>query len=332
MRASPAGGGLSVAVVLAAVLAGCGGGVPGSAGSSRPAAPSPVKLSPAITPAAARAVVAGYVRGNNDANAHLDGQLEATVETGPQLVIDQASYVIQKRVGHPFPPFTYRDLVFYIPALPATARRWFAADAVASSGGRQAHEILMFVRDRPATWKLASAIPSSGASLPVAVGPAGTAAPVLPGDHGLAITPAQLPARHAQLLSGQPAVSTFAPGRWTSITARSIDLVKRVYYRAGWTFQDRWNPDRYPVYALRTTDGGAVVWYFLRDRQTGVRRHSARPLLAGSAIRALAGHRYIGHKFTIDSVSGFIAVIPPAGKGKITIKAGVTRNIGATVR
>jgi len=159
--------------------------------------------------------------------------------------------------------------------------------------------------------------------------PAGTATTAAADDPGLAIAPSQLPARHAALLNGNLLSHGFAGGRWTSALTRGIRAFKAAFGKAGWKYRDDWTVAGYPSYALQTKDGGAVVWYFLKDRQTAVRMGSGRPLQPGRVVRALTGRSQVVHRFAIESVSEFVAIIPPKGKGEITIKAGSTGNVTA---
>jgi hypothetical protein len=269
---------------------------------------------------------------NNTANARRDGRLEGSVETVPQITIDRAAYDIQKLINQSYPPFSYRNPVFYIPALTTKARKWFTVDATTGSGGKTQHQLLLFVQPAAGgAWKLAAA-PASGVGslLPVALSPAGTATMPAPDGSGLAVSPAQLPALQAGLLDGRRAGPGFARGKWTSALTRGIQSSRSFYGRFGWNYHDTWAAADYPTYALRTTDGGAVAWYFLDDRQTALRTGSGRPLQGGSVIRALTGMTQVTSRFTIDSVTEFVAIIPPAGGGKITIVAGFTGNVAAT--
>jgi len=269
---------------------------------------------------------------NNTANSRRDGRLEASVETVPQVTIDQAGYAVQKLINQSYPPFSYRNPVFYIPALTAEAGKWFTVDATTGSGRKTQHQLLLFVQPAAGgAWKLAAAPASAaGAPLPVALSQAGTATMAAPDGAGLAVPPSQLPALDAGLLDGRPASPGFARGQWTSALIRGIASFRGSYGRFGWNYHDAWAAARYPTYALRTADGGAVVWYFLEDRQTAVRTGSGQPLRPGSVIQALTGKSQVTRRFTIDSVSEFVAIIPPAGKGKITIEAGFTGNVAAT--
>lgn len=269
---------------------------------------------------------------NNTANTRRDGKLEASVETVPQVTIDRTAYKIQRLINQSYPPFSYRNPVFYIPALTAKTQQWFAVDATTGSGRKTQHQLLLFVQPAPAgAWKLAAApAAAAGAPLPVALSQAGTATTGAPGGAGLVVPPSQLPALHAGLLDGGPAGPGFAGGKWTSALTRGIESFRSLYGRSGWNYHDTWAAADYPTYALRTTDGGAVAWYFLDDRQTAVRTGSGRPLQGGSVIQALTGKSQVTRRFTIDSVSEFVAIIPPAGRGKITIEAGFTGNVAAT--
>ena len=71
------------------------------------------------------------------------------METVPQITIDRTAYDIQKLINQSYPPFSYENPVFYIPALTAKARKWFAVDATTGSGGKTQHQLLLFVQPAP---------------------------------------------------------------------------------------------------------------------------------------------------------------------------------------
>jgi hypothetical protein len=331
MRARLASAGLTMGVILSASVAGCSGHTSPPTGSPGQPSSSQAPAKPAVTAASARSLLTSYVAVNNTANARFDGKLEARAETVPQITLDRVTYRIQKRLHQqPFAQFTYRNPHFYIPSLPAAAPKWFAADAAAVSGKKAQRQLLLFVQQKPdGPWKL-SAVTNSTTSqrVRIALSPAGFATTAAAGDRSLAIAPAQLPARHAALLNGKHGGGGFAAGRWTSHTTQGIRAFKSAYGKAGWNYHDDWAVAGYPSYALRTKDGGAVVWYFLKDRQTAARTGSAGPLHTGTVVRALTGKSSVTHRFTIDSISEFVAVIPP--KGKVKVMAGYTGNVAAT--
>ena len=180
-------------------------------------------------------------------------------------------------------------------------------------------------------WKLAAAPEATiRRALPVALTPAGAAATASPDGPGLAVAPSQLPALHASFINGSPASPGFAKGRWTSAVIQGTGTFRRFYGSYGWKYKDVWAASSYPIYTLRTAGGGAVVWYFLKDRQTVVRTGAGQPLQSGSAVYALTGKAQVMQRFTIDSLSEFVAIVPPQGKGKITVVAGFTGNVAAT--
>jgi len=200
---------LALAIVVSVPVAGCSAAATGPAASAAsPGRAEPAgKLSPSITTASARSVLATYQIVNNTANARRDGRLEASVETVPQITIDRAAYDIQKLINQSYPPFSYGRPVFYIPALTAGARKWFTVDATTGSGRKTQHQLLLFVQPAPGgAWKLAAAPASGvGALLPVALSQAGSATMAAPDGSGLAVSPAQLPALQAGLLDGRRA-------------------------------------------------------------------------------------------------------------------------------
>jgi hypothetical protein len=337
MRTRLRSAGLSLTVALSVSLACCTAGAPHPAAGSLSRAGGP-PTAPALSLAAARSLLSHYERVNNTANARRSPRLEATVEAPPQLTLDQAEYVIAGHENRSIKPFTYRSPAFYIPALPATTHQWFAASAITGSGKHAERQFLLFIQQYPSgPWKVDSAPASAGGglaggSLPVALSPAGTAVTVPAGDRRLTGILSQLPARHAELINGKPqaTVPAFATGQWTSALARDVKSFRKAYGKVGWKYHDHWDATSEPVYVLRSKNGGAVMWYFLKDQQSGIRTGTGRPLRSGGVIEALAGSSRITHRFTIISVSEFVAVIPPKGNRKIVVKGGFTGNVGAT--
>jgi hypothetical protein len=269
---------------------------------------------------------------NDRANSRLSPRLEASVEAPPQLTMDETGYVIARHAHESFKPFRYRKPVFYIPSLPATVQPWFAVDAISGTGKHELQSFLLFVRQNPGRmWKLESSPASAtGGILPVALSRARAATALPAGDPELAVAPSQLPALHAGLINGKSLRAGFAMGRWTGTLIRTIKSARRLYGKSGWKYHDHWATTSAPVYSLRSNDGGAIVWYFLTDQQSGVRTSAGRPLQSGTVIGALTGKSHITHRYTITSVDEFVAVIPPKGKGKIVIEGGNTANVAAT--
>ena len=339
MRTRLRAAGPCLLLALTVPLAGCTGSSPHPAhsSSSPPGDSSPAaagqSVTPAISLAAARSLLRRYVRVNNAANARLNPRLEAKVEGPPQLTVDEAGYVVARHTRTSIKPFTYRRRAFYIPALAATAQRWFAVSATTGSGGHAERQFLLFVQQYSrGPWKVDSVVVSAGGDLPVALGPTGTAMAGTAGDRHLAVAPSDLPATHAEYINSKHhrSAAGFAAGRWTSTLVQGIRSFSKDYTKAGWKYDDRWAAVGAPVYVLRSKDGGAVVWYFLKDQQSATRMTSGRPLHSGTVVEALAGTSQINHRFTIISASAFVAVIPPKGKGKIVVTGGATGNVGAS--
>lgn len=329
MQTRFAGAGLILIAIVSASLAGCGPAAPDATGSSPGSTPS---ASPAISVADARAVLVHYERVNNLANARLNPRLESSVEAPPQLTMDEVGYVLARHNHQSFRPFSYRKPVFYIPSLPVTARRWFAVAATSVSGKQTSQSFLVFAQhNHDGPWKVvASVVAAVGVRLPVALTDAGTASAVPANAPGLAAAPSQLPVLHAELINRQHTSSGFAANRWTSMLIGGIRTLQLAYGKVGWKYRDHWAATGAPVYALRSKNGGAVMFYLLRDQQAAVRTSAGRPLQSGAVIGALTGKNHIVHRYTIVSLDEFVAIIPPRGKGKIVIEGGNVANIAAT--
>jgi hypothetical protein len=339
MRSSLARVTALLAVALIAACSGAGG--PQSPSRSQPAAASPTAASsPPLTAAAAKSVLRNYAEANNAANNQADASLEDRIETAPQSAIDGPGLVIAAREHQGYVSFGYQNPVFYIPVFAGPGPRWFAADAMAVpvSGGTAHRQLLLFAQQRQgAPWKLAAGpLALNSKVLPVSLNAAGNAATVAPGEAGLAILPGQLPARHAELFSGQSPAAVWAPGPVTDGALRNITAYKHMFSSAGWRYHIATSAAGYPVYALRAKDGGAVVWYVLRERQTGVRVGAGlavrqNPIVSGltEAVAALAGKPPI-RKFTIDSLNEYVAIVPAKGSGKVAAVADFTGYVSAT--
>jgi hypothetical protein len=166
---------------------------------------------------------------------------------------DLADYkVTRAKLDSKIKPFTYRSPHFYIPR----NADWFAVDAKPSNGGE---EFLVFANSG-GTYKLATSAWKGKQAFPaIARGADGSATAVT--------TPAttKIAAAHSEYLSEVAAGlhgTGFASGPDTSQLAKDWKgFVEKITSRGSWRGGTNWKPAAYPVYALATTDGGALVWY-----------------------------------------------------------------------
>jgi hypothetical protein len=293
---------------------------PAARASASASASSPA---PPLTPAQAKAVLAGYTTVNNNANATRSGTLLAAVETGSSYAIDAGLYRVQQGTA-PFPAFGPARATYYIPHdEPAAGPRWFVvqvANAFSASPAKvTSNEYLLFTQQVPGgPWQDAvEPYLIAGASVPrIAVGADGLATAVSLDTLAVAAEPSQLPAATAASLDGtgntpgQPAVH--APGNLADVgdqefwagklpDGKVTDVHTAAAGAAGQEF------------ALRTADGGALVFYTDAAQVTltppaGTMLHLTVPGFYSPAQGlSQAGMSYLEQFATYD---------PPAGAGQ----------------
>ena len=236
---------------------------------SRTAAPSPT--APPLTVAAARRALAAYTTGNNAANAARNDAELARIETGGSYAIDAGSYAIQRAANaKPFPAFAPVAATYYIPrSEPADGPRWFVvrvANAFSANPNKvTSTEYLLFTQAAPGRpWRNAvEPYLLTGAAAPqIALGGDGLATAVSLTAGSLAAAPGQLATRTAGSIDGVGGgvfVTSASPGladraeqrfwRGKLPGAKVHDAHAAAAGSAGQTF------------ALRTTSGGALVFY-----------------------------------------------------------------------
>jgi hypothetical protein len=241
-----------------------------SARAAGPAAATGDADTTPLTLATARSVVAAYTAANNSANARRNAATLATVETGGSYAIDAGLYTVQAADGAaPFAAFAPVTSTYYIPrGEPAGGTRWFVvqvANAFSANPKKvTSTEYLLFTQAASGGAWLNAVEPYllAGANTPqVAVGGDGLATAVSPSATSVAIAPGQLAERTAAAVDGTRAGVTVADqGALADLsdqtfwreklpTATVTDAHTAATGAAGQTF------------ALRTTDGGALVFY-----------------------------------------------------------------------
>ncbi|MEO5875548.1 MAG: hypothetical protein ABIS86_01555 [Streptosporangiaceae bacterium] len=306
--------------VLALPLASCSGAARDAA-AARP---------PALTTAQAGTVLRTYEQTNAKANKALDPTLLATVETGPQLQMDVALYTLNRATGKKLTPFSYQNPVFYIPRLTGHPR-WFAVDAASTVRDQQIRHALLFVQDADGgPWKLA-ADPQRNGSGPiggVAVDDAGYAR--VPTPAKLALTPGRLATAHAALLGGGPKAPGAAGLAAGPLTTGTYELMKKAGTQigtAGISFSAQFSPATPQTYALATQDGGALVWYVLRQKETyAPATTKAKKIPITGDLVGLAPRRSVRH-LTSTVLIQYLAVIPR--KGDVTVSGATRKAVSA---
>ena len=264
---------------------------------------------PVVTKSQAEQILSNYQSINNRANADLDSNLLATVETGAQLEMDRAGYRLRRVKKDKYTPFTYSRPAFYIPRQD-TFPKWFAVDATSDS----TRHALLFVQDRAGgPWLLAAdPFPSSGLS-GVALDKDGYATAVNPTDGDAAVEPRKVAGVHAATLSS--GTGGMAPGPYTTESRSALTKVESELRKRGVTLTSDFAPDQQRSFALRTTGGGALVWYVVRQSE---RYDMVDPgtVSADGDLAGLVSGR-VGHHLSSVALIQYLAVVPDHGNTQV---------------
>ncbi|MUN36653.1 hypothetical protein [Actinomadura litoris] len=302
---------LGPCLAFAAFAAGCGGGESSSAGTDPPA----------LTKAQAQQVLTSFTEGANRAGRTLDRGELTGIEADPQLSMDAASFRLRKVIRQRPPTLRFDNPSFYIPRMKEYPR-WFAADASTGAGKQTTRHALLFTQSAAgAPWLLAAdPFPPDAALSRVALDAEGYATAVSPGtSQGLPVAPAKLADTHAAMLSGgssAPGASVLADGPRTSQTVEALRQGERMLAKRGITLSSRFSVAPYGVYALRTKDRGALVWYVLQQNEAYSSAKRGRLAVSGDLV-GLAPANSVRNRMDTTVLVQYLATVPP--KGRVTI-------------
>ncbi|KAB2351873.1 hypothetical protein F8566_04295 [Actinomadura rudentiformis] len=281
---------------------------------------------PALSKTEAAQVLELYKVTADRASRRLDAKSLAAVETGPQLAMDTATFKLHRAAEHRVAGrgagnASFGKPTFYIPRINGHPR-WFAADVTAGTGKDTLRHAFVFTQAKPSDpWLLAADPHPSGAALTkIALDEEGYATTVRPSERELALQPARLPATHAALLSGgpkAPGAAGLAPGPQTT---QAYDGLRRTQDRlmpGGITLSSHFTPEPGPVYALRTTDGGALVWYVVRQNEAYSSSKQGKLAVTGDLVGLAPPSAVKTHLDTVVLVQ-YLAAVPREGKARVT--------------
>jgi hypothetical protein len=232
---------------------------------------------------------------------------------------------------------------FYIPRLTGYPR-WFWATGQQAGRGSAGHLFVMVQSARSAPWQTAMALYDlnfSNAHMLRTLASAitkdaqGYAAAVPLGDPGLDVPPSAMPATYAHYLNGQTTHAVrrlFQPGLNTTYYISVDHEVFRGAGRYGWRDTDHQAPAQLPVYALRSSTGGAVVIFSTYDtggwvaasssaalpaHPSGVEGNYVPPTFVLQALGITSVRT--GTRLMVTAVDRVLASVQPHGAGSIDV-------------
>ncbi len=291
-----------LSVLAVGVLAGCQNGT-GTHGRTA-ATPS---AGPVVSAGESARVLDGYVRAYNKAVARPGVKARREPATGALAELVR---------GNPPSPISLADPVLYVPRSDSYPK-WFAATALERRGATEHPVFLLFVQARAdGAWLPANRLYLTGDPPKIAIDAQGYAVALAPDTGGLAMRPADVPAAQAAYLDHDD--RKIAPGRLAT-RRKAMERLQNQGLRArGVEVTAHSTPEGDSVYALRTGDGGALVWSAFRRTVTYTTREAAVEVPAG--VRRLLGPR-TGRRAVATWLWRSVAYVPPRGRPDVLTQA-----------
>ncbi|MFD0901455.1 hypothetical protein [Actinomadura sediminis] len=311
--------------VVAALAVPCLLGAAAGCGESPSGAPAAADGPPALSRAQAERVLASYTAAADRAGQKLDRRALTAIETDPQLSMDAAMFKKYRATRQRPPKLSFAKTTFFIPRIQGHPR-WFAVGAGGGGGaGSRPHAMLFTQEKAGGPWLLAAdPAPGDGALGRVKLDDQGFAEPVAPEADGLAVAPARLPRAHATLMTDGPDASgaaAFADGPTTGRAYQALQQVTKSLAGQGVELSSTFAPAPYRVYALRTKDGGALVWYAMKQYEAYSAAKRGSLAVSGDLV-GLAPARSVRTRLKTMVLTQYLAVVPPDGRAMV---AGVYR-------
>jgi hypothetical protein len=230
------------------------------------------------TPAAATQVVNAYVTTERVALADHNELLALSQTTDAAYSILSGAFTIAAASGSVPPVPVYGQPAVYVPKLTAYPQWFMAAAPEHPATGGPARTVLMtfYRRDPSSTWALSGSVQlNPGVAVPrVATDSAGYATSLSILDQTLKVRPNVVGPLHATVADdgpSSPAAAAVAAGAQTTGLYAANAAIGRQATARQQTYQWLLEGTSYPMFALRTTDGGALVYYTMYlNTQTGL--------------------------------------------------------------
>ncbi|MEV5575006.1 hypothetical protein AB0L06_33635 [Spirillospora sp. NPDC052269] len=303
-------GGLAVSLLVGVPLAaGCGGSDAGASGS------------PALTQDQARQAVGAYAATVGQAGDKLDASLLPKAETDPQLTMDTAAVKLRRATKARIGTLKLSHVSVAVPRL-SSYPHWFAAEAISGSGKDAVRHAMLFTQAKAgAPWLMAAdPFPTDTAFSRIALDGHGYAQTAEASGGGLVIAPDKLAAAHSALLNDGPQTAgagRLAPGPKTTDAYTALRQAKAALRKDGITLESRFSPAPAQVFALRTRDGGALVWYVLKQKEAYSATKKGKLTVTGDLV-GLAPPSSVSTRMDTTVLIQYLATVPAKGTVGVT--------------
>ncbi|MBB5130343.1 hypothetical protein HNP84_000031 [Thermocatellispora tengchongensis] len=286
---------------------------PATAASASPSASPGVRAQ--LTPAQAARVHDRFQRGLSAAQAAMDAEAIGRYEHGLALEMTRAGIETARMRGEKVPAGMWPKPRVWVPRHAEGRPDWFVAVSH-EPGVARISDVMERTR---AGWRLVASAADTRATpepLPaIATDAAGYATSLSQDATGLRGTPRQIVRAHLAALRGMREDPRFADGPWTGAAVRFWRAERDRLERAGWRLSLSYIQEG-RIRALRTADGGALVWYSARstDTRTAERPGALVKLKGAAAVRT--ADKSFARWASATYGRMYVAYIPPAGSAE----------------
>lgn len=239
-----------------------------------------------LTPQVAEQALKGYINNEDVARASGDERLALSWAGDGQAQLTAAEFRKSAFTGDPVHRYLYGSPTLYVPRL-TSYPQWFLVSVSRTVRGDPSSKrsVLMAFNRASITgrWKLSlSTLLLKGMKPPpVKVDADGYASPLATFDPSLVIKPRDVQSIQAAMAeegTGNPGRRVMKPGPYTSGYYTQTLKASKKAKDAGLTYEPVFTATAFPVFGLRTVDGGGLVVYALsRQTVTYVRKKGLQP-------------------------------------------------------
>ncbi|WP_156325631.1 hypothetical protein [Nonomuraea sp. SBT364] len=306
---------LALTVALLTGAAGCSSAAapaPSPAATARSATPTPSPTAPvtAVTPEEAAEVFATFAATDDLLRAGGDLRLAMELTRDAEARLTAAAFLSTS--GKP-PRRAWGSPTLYVPRFPVGERApWFSVVADRDGGPT----MLTFAKS--GDWRLSSAarlLPDQELP-PVALDADGYATAIPAADKTITISPQYLGPLHATVAEAGGdgvAAGLIAAGPYTTEVAAQITADREQAKKNGFSYDSIFTANDFPVYGLRTTDGGALIQYALsRTTTTTTKTAEDDYIPVPSTARWAISSPVVRRTLRLTEVHQYVTSVPPS--------------------
>jgi hypothetical protein len=277
---------------------------------------------PALEPQQARAIVGRVLAAANSADSTRNTTTAAAAYDGLALQMAAAVYQVDTAQGTTVPTRPSSDIRPTIMLAQGTAYPRFFFTVLAGNQSAPPVVSLLTAKDASSAYRIAgSVLVLQNAHLPAVADPSEGAPVLAPDTTGLALPPEAVGSNYAAVLntgSTAPQAGRFSNDSFQTQVQQAAAAQRAEVARFG-SYAQTHEAVPGAMVAIRTSDGGALVFAALRRTSTFTARPGNVATLPAD-VRVLTGEVQAA-TFSSTAAELLLFSVPPAGKGRITLVA-----------